>query len=66
MTPGSVAAMNWFNFRKRWKYFVKSPAIVSLKASSDHFLPDTSNPDLTSPQKKQVKAVITSGLKTPK
>jgi hypothetical protein len=58
--------MNWFNFRKRWKYFVKSPAIVSLKASSDHFLPDTSNPDLTSPQKKQVKAVITSGLKTPK
>jgi hypothetical protein len=66
MTPGSVAAMNSFNFRKRWKYFGESPAIVSLKPSSYNVLHDTPNPDLTSPLKKQAKAVITSGLKTKK
>jgi hypothetical protein len=58
--------MNSFSFRKRWKYFVKFPAIVSLKPSSYHFLPDAPNPDPNVPQKKQVKAVITSGLKTTK
>jgi hypothetical protein len=33
MIPGSVAAMKSFNFRKRWKYFNKSPAIVSFEQS---------------------------------
>jgi hypothetical protein len=66
MTPGSAAAMNSFNFRKRWKYFGQSPAIVSLKPSCYPFLPDNPNPDLPLPQKEQAKAVITSGLNTQK
>jgi hypothetical protein len=63
MTSGRIAAMNSFNFCKRWKYFVKYTAIVSLKPGSYHVLPDVPIPDLTSTQQKHVKAVITSGLK---
>jgi hypothetical protein len=66
MTFGSVAAMNSFNFRKRWKYFSEPPAIVSLKPSSYNVLHGTPNPDFTSAQTKHAKAVITSGLKTKK
>ena len=66
MTPGSVAAMNWFNFRKRWKYLSRSAAIVSLKANIDLAFPDILQPDMTSSKKKQAKVMIPSLLKTEK
>jgi hypothetical protein len=66
MTAGSAAAMNSFNFRKRWKYFGQSRAIVSLIPSCYPFLPDNPNPDLSLPQKEQAKAVIASALNTKK
>jgi hypothetical protein len=64
MIPGSIAAMNSFSFPKRWKYFGESPAVVSLKPICYPFLADNLNTDLTSPQKEQAKAMITSILKT--
>jgi hypothetical protein len=64
MTPGSVAAMNSFNFHKRWKYFGEPPTAVSLAQSSYRVFRDTSEHDLTSPEMKQTKAMITSALKT--
>jgi hypothetical protein len=64
MTPGSVAAMNSFNFRKRWKYFGEPPAAVPLAQSIYRGFRDTSEHDLTSPKAKQAKAMITSALKT--
>ena len=64
MTSGSVAAMNLFDFRKRWKYFGETPAIVSLKASIYLAFPDSPQPDITSFKKKQDKAMITSVFKT--
>jgi hypothetical protein len=66
MTSGSVAAMNLFDFCKRWKYFDKSPVIVPLNASICLPFPDISQPDMTSSKNKQVKVVITSVLKTEK
>ena len=56
--------MNSFDFRKRWKYFGKSPPIVSLKASIYLAFSDTPQPDITSSKKKQAKVMITSVFKT--
>jgi hypothetical protein len=64
MTSGSVAAMNSFDFRKRWKYFGESPAIVSLKAKTYPAFFDTSQPDIISSKKKQAKVMIISVIKT--
>ena len=64
MTSGSVAAMNSFYFCKRWKYFGKSPAVASLKASIYLAFPACLQPDITSSKNKQAKAMITSVLKT--
>jgi hypothetical protein len=66
MTFGSVAAMNSFDFFKRWKYFGESPAMVSLDANIYPAFPSTPQPDMTSSKNKQVKVVITSLLKTEK
>jgi hypothetical protein len=66
MTPGSVAAMKSFNFRKRWKYFGKSPAIVSSEKSLSRVFLDTPDPILLHPKMKQAKPMITSELKTKK
>ena len=64
MTPGSVAAMKSFNFRKRWKYFGKSPAIVSSEKSLYRVFLDT--PDLIRlhPKMKHTKPMIISAIKT--
>ena len=58
--------MNSFEFRKRWKYFSESPAIVSLNASIYLAFSDTPHPDITSIKRKQAKVLITSVLKTEK
>jgi hypothetical protein len=46
MIPGSIAAMKSFNFLKRWKYFSKSPAIVSFEQRIYRVCLDTPDPIL--------------------
>jgi len=55
MIPGSVAAMKSFDFRKRWKYFNKSPAIVSFEKSIYRVFLDTPNPILLHPKRSKRK-----------
>jgi hypothetical protein len=66
MTPGSIAAMKSINFRKKWKYFGKSPTIVSSEKSLCRVFLDASEPIRLHPKMKQTKAMITSVLKTKK
>jgi len=59
MIPGSVAAMKSFNFLamksfnflKRWKYFSKSPAIVSFEQNIYRVFLDTPDPILLHPKR---------------
>jgi hypothetical protein len=51
MIPGSVAAMKSLNFRKRWKYFSKSPAIVSFEQNIYRVFLDTPDPILLHPKR---------------
>jgi hypothetical protein len=64
MIPGSFAAMNSFNFHKKWKYFGEPPAAVFLAQRIYRVFRDTSQHDLTSPKTKQTKTMLTSALKT--
>ena len=63
MTPGSVAAMISINFRKGWKYFENSPAIVSSQKRLSGAFPDAPGPIRLHPEMKQTKALIISALK---
>ena len=58
--------MKSFKFRKRWKYFVKSPAAVSSIISLYHAFPDPPDPIPLDPDINQAKTIMTSALKTKK
>ena len=66
MTSGSVAAMKSFISHKRWKYLVKSPAVVSSEISLYRVFLDSPQPSRFHPEIKQAIAMITSALKTKK
>jgi hypothetical protein len=56
--------MKSFNFRKRWKYFGKSPAIVSFEQSIYRVFLDSPDPIRLHPKMKPAKSMITYVLKT--
>jgi hypothetical protein len=58
--------MKSFNFRKRWKYFVKSPAVVSSEISLYRIFLDSLDPNQLHPEINQAKTIMTSALKTKK
>ena len=58
--------MKLFNLRKRWKYFAKSPAIVSSEKILYRVLNDSPDPIRLHPKMKPVKAIITPALNTEK
>ena len=58
--------MKLFKFRKRWKYFVKSPAAVSSTISLFHVLLDSQDPIQLDPEINQAKTLTTPALKTKK
>ena len=66
MTSGSVAAMKSFISRKRWKYLVKSRAVVSSEISLYCIFLDSLHPSRFHPEIKQAIDMITSALKTKK
>jgi hypothetical protein len=63
MTAGSVAAMDLFNFPKRWKYFGEPPAAVSLEQDIYHVLRDSLQDKLASSATRHAKAMIPFALK---
>jgi hypothetical protein len=58
--------MKSFNFPKRWKYFVKSPAVVSSEIDLHHVFLDALDPSHLHPEINQDKTIMTSALKTKK
>ena len=58
--------MKSFNFHKRWKYFVKSPAAVSSAIRFYHVFFESPDPGPLHPEINQSKTIMTSALKTKK
>ena len=52
------------NFGKKWKYFAKSPAVVSSEISLHRVVPDTLDPSRLHPEIKPAKTMIISAIKT--